>query len=259
MSTSVLDIDLADKTTADIDYKIASTQDERAAAFRLVYNSYLQADLGEANPYKMRVTPYHLLSTTEVFVAVCEGAVIFTISLIIDGELGLPIQSVYDREVALRRERGLFLGELSCLADRRAQFRGFFPVFLRLSRLVAQYARREGLDELLAVTHPRHARFYRRFLAFEPIGRETTYPMVRNHPAVALSLDFGRVDRERPVNYDMFFGRRLPDEQLQPQPITMAQCDYFRPMVDPSFDLAPLGSVGEFSRSSHEELATSIA
>jgi hypothetical protein len=251
MFTAELDAKFCEQTTADIDYKIAATRDERVAAFRLVYKSYLRAGLGEPIAHEMRVTPYHLLPTTEVFVAVLRGEVISTVSLVADGELGLPMETVYGREVAVHRDRGLFVGEVSCLADRRGHFRSFFPVFLKLSRLMVQYARRQGLDELLVAVHPKHARFYRRFMDFELIGEETAYPAVRNRPAVALHLDFDRIDRERPANYDTFFGQPLPDELLEPQPITLADCDHFRPMVDSSFDFAPLGRVDCFSRSNN--------
>ena len=242
-------------STADIVYKIAATQQERSAAFRLVYESYLQAHLGEPNPYGMRVTPYHLLPTTEIFLAQVEGEAVSTVSLVTDGELGLPMESVYRKEVALRRERGLLLGEVSCLSDRRSHLRRFFPVFLRLSRLMVQYARKQGLDELLVAVHPKHARFYRRFMDFETIGEETAYPAVRNSPAVALRLDFARIDRERPESYDTFFGRPFPDEQLQPQPISQAQRDYFGPMVDPSFRLSPREAAGYTSRGSATDSA----
>lgn len=238
------DVALRNKTTADIEYKIAATTEERAQAFRLVYQSYLKAGLGEPNRYEMRVTPYHLLSSTEIFTAVCNGEAIFTVSLVIDGELGLPMESVYADEVAVRREQGLLTGEVSCLADRREHLRGFFPVFIRISRLMVQYARQRGLDELLVAVHPKHARFYRRFMDFQVIGGEAAYPTVRNRPAVALNLNFDRVDQEHPQSYDTFFGERLPDEQLQPHPITQTQREYFGQMLDPSFTLAPLGDAG---------------
>ena len=54
----------------DVVYRIAGERAEREAAFRLVYNSYLHAGLGEANRNAMRVTPYHLLESTQVFIAV---------------------------------------------------------------------------------------------------------------------------------------------------------------------------------------------
>ncbi|MBN2022061.1 MAG: long-chain N-acyl amino acid synthase [Pirellulales bacterium] len=231
---------VGNRTTDDLVYKIASTRWERAAAFHLVYNSYLEAGLGEPNPHQMRVTPYHLLPTTETFLATLDGEAVFTLSLVADGELGLPMEAVYPDEVAGYRAHGLRVGEVSCLADRRSQFRGFFPVFLQLGRLMVQYARKRELDALLIAVHPRHVRFYRRFLDFRPLGDQRDYPTVRNNPAIALCLDFERVDRELPENYDTFFGQPLPAEELTPHPILAEDVDYFRPMIDPTFRLAPL-------------------
>jgi len=259
MSAAESTVHRAGKTTGDVDYKNAATLRERASAFRLIYDSYLRARLGEPNDYGLRVTPYHLLPTTETFLAVCGGQTIFTMSLVIDGQLGLPMECAYGREVEARRERGLLLGEVTCLADRRAQFERFFPVFVRLSRLMAQHAWARGLDELVIAVHPRHARFYRRFMHFEPIGPQRAYPSVRNHPAVAMSLNFARVDRERPTSFETFFGQWLPERQLRPQPIPLEQTDYFRPMVDPSFRLAPVGDTYDLLGQPAEELALSVA
>ncbi|MFH1920970.1 MAG: long-chain N-acyl amino acid synthase [Planctomycetota bacterium] len=252
-------VDLSARTTADLEYKIAATREERASAFRLVYTSYLEAGLGEPNSRQMRVTPYHLLPTTEVFIATLDGEPLFTVSLVVDGELGLPMESVYAREVAQRRAQGIVLGEVCCLADRRSQFREFFPVFLRLCRLMVQYALKRGVAELLVAVHPRHVRFYRRFMSFEAISQQVAYPTVRNHPAVALSLNFKRVDEERPWNYETFFGQALPPELLEPQPITWSQCEYFRLAIDPSFAPVPLGSTDEFSGGRTAEPALSFA
>ncbi len=234
-----------DATTADIEYRIASTRAEREAAFRLVHQSYLNAGLSEPNGFGLRVTPYHLLDTTEVFIAQLDGRIVFTLSLVIDGELGLPMESVYSDEVDALRQEGFLVGEVSCLADRRTQFRGFFPVFVRLCRLMAQYAWRRGLSGLAAAVHPRHARFYRRYMHFEPLGGWRSYPSVRNRPAVALLLDFDRVDRERPKSFDTFFGEWLPDEMVVPQPIPPEQCEYFRPMVGGHEPFVALGDAME--------------
>jgi hypothetical protein len=150
------------------------------------------------------------------------------------------MECVYADEVARRRQEGLNLAEVSCLADRRRHFRGFFPVFAQLSQLMAQHARRRGLDELLVAVHPRHARFYQRFMAFERIGEKRAYPTVKNHPAVALSLNFDRLDRNRPKCFSTFFGQWLPEEELRPRPISSAQREFFRNMVDPAFRAVPL-------------------
>ncbi|MFZ5831617.1 MAG: N-acyl amino acid synthase FeeM domain-containing protein [Planctomycetota bacterium] len=229
------------EATDQLEYRIASTLEERAAAFHLVYRSYLAAGLGEPNHFQMRVTPYHLLPTSEVFIAVYESDIVFTMTLITDGDAGLPMEYVYPDEVQSRRDRGLRLAEVSCLADRRTQFRGFFPVFLRLSRIMVQYGLRQGVDELLVAVHPKHARFYQRCMEFRPIGEERSYPTVCNNPAIALSLDFHRVERERPPQYNTFFGNPLPPEVLEPQPISPEEIEFFRMIIDPTFRPAPLG------------------
>jgi len=252
-------IEPSKKTTADVECRIVATQEERAAAFRLVYSSYLRAGLTEPNWHGMRVTPYHLLPTTEMFAAVCEGEVISTVSLMLDGELGLPMESVYEREIAARRRQGVRMGELSCLADRRSDFKRSFPMLVRLCRLVAQYARTRGLHELVVAVHPRHSRFYQRFMAFMPIGNKKAYPSARNHPAVALCLNFEQVDRERPRNWEMFFGQLIPPAQLKPQPITREQCNYFGSMLDPAFNLAPLGGTADCDHSVPMEVAGIVA
>ena len=223
------------QTTDRIRYRIASTQDEREAAFRLVYTSYLEAGLSVSNPHLMRISPHQLAPTTQVFVAVLDDQVIFTASLVADGALGLPLESIFPEEVAQRRERGIQLAEVSCLADRRSQFRSSFPVFLKLSRLMLQYARRQQIDQLLVATHPRHARFYRRMLNFEPFGEQRDYPMVQNSPAVPLVLDFDLFEQVHPENYATFFGEQLPDQLLRPRPITPEQRDYFSQFVDTSY------------------------
>ena len=199
------------------------------------------------NAHRMRVTPYHLLPSTEVFIAEHRGKVAFTMSLIADGELGLPMDSVYGDEVDQFRLKGLRLGEVSCLADCQRHVREFFPIFLCTCRLMAQYARYRGLDALVAAVHPKHSRFYRRYMDFHLFGCEKTYPTVRNNPAVAAWLEFARLDREIPPTYKFFFGEKIPFDDLQPQPITWEDCKYFQPMIDHTFQCAPLGDMCDYA------------
>jgi hypothetical protein len=233
------------ETTEDIRYRIAATREDREGAFRLVYSSYMRSGLGEINPYRMRVTPYHLLSTTETFVADCRGEVVFTMSLVTDGELGLPMENVYGEEIADMRRRGLRLAEVSCLADRRASMVRFFPVFLRTSRVLVQYACRQGIDGLVIAVHPKHARFYQRYFDFRVIGGQKDYPCVRNRPALALWMDFARLEREQSASYLALLADAFSDEELRPHPISREECDYFRPMIDPTFQCAPIGDAEE--------------
>jgi hypothetical protein len=235
----------------EICYKIAATYEERSAAFRLLYSSYLRAGLIDANPFETRVTPYHLLATTDVFVASMWDEVIATMSLVGDGELGLPMEHIYAEEVDRLRQRGLRIGEVSALADRRRRLSRTLPVFVGLARLMIQTARERGLQQVLVAVHPRHARFYQRMLSFEPLGEERSYPLVCNNPAVALSLDFARIDRLRPENHDTFFAEQIPKEQLRPQTISAEEIERFLPAARWSGGFTP---VGPDDHSSHETL-----
>lgn len=214
---------------SQLEYRIASNRHELWAAYRLVYDMYLGQELISPNDYRMWVTPYHLLPTTQTFIAVQNQEVVCTVSLIGDGKLGLPMESVYSDEINDARSRGLSIGEVSCLASRHEDLRQFLPLFVQLTRLMAQHARRQGMDQFVIAVHPNHAKFYERFLGFEQIGPLREFPSVHDAPAVAYCLDFARMDRERPHFWNTFFGLPLPSSTLVGQPISPKNANYFRP------------------------------
>jgi hypothetical protein len=209
--------------------QVAQNLKERMSAFGLVYDKYLSKGLIQPNEYRLRVTPYHLLPTTNVYIAKLGEQVICTVSLIGDGELGLPMETIYADEVRAAQDAGLSVGEVSCLATRGISKRTFLPVFLKLVRLMAQQARANGMDQFLISIHPRHAKFYERLMGFEQIGPVRQYPSVCNALAVPLCLDFARVDLERPPWYEAIFGERLEPEALRRVPISTMEVEFFRP------------------------------
>ena len=179
-----------------ITYKVAQSWEEREAAFRLLYEAYRSAGLVESNPMGMRVLPFHLDDSSNVFIAVRNGTVIYTVSLIRDDERGLPLQEIYPADVDEMRET-TYLAEVSCLAG-RAQFnskRERFEIFVNLIGLMTQYARRHFVDRLLVAVHPRHVKFYRSFFGFDIFGEEMTYGAVRGNPAIGCVHDFRVTDR----------------------------------------------------------------
>lgn len=212
-------------------YRIAGTPADRMAAFQLVHRKYSQADLIESNPYGVRVTPYHLLPTTNVFVAIEQKRTVCTVTLIGDGPLGLPMESTYEDVVADRRTRGLYVGEVSCLAFEQMPINKFLLVFMQLTRLMTQHARSYGMDQFLIAVHPQHSRFYQRFMGFEQVGPLKNYATVRDAPAVACCLDFSAIDRNRPKCYSAFFGTRIPEEELVSRPMSDDECTFFEPLV----------------------------
>lgn len=178
----------------------------------------------------MRVTGHHLLATTDVFLAWEGERPIATLSLVKDTTAGLPCEVLFPLEAERRRRTGRRLGEASSLAlagtrlPRKA-------VLIGLMRLLAQAARRAGLDEVLATVHPRHASFYEHVLCFEAFGSLTPHPRLRNRPARGLSLSFPRVDRLRPRSYELFFGARLPESAFAARVVSEAERSALRPIA----------------------------
>jgi hypothetical protein len=198
----------------EVEFKLARSRDELFEAFSLVYRSYFRAGLSDENPSQIRLTPYHFLDTSEVLVARLRGVVISTLSLFGDGQLGLPMQSMYPDEIAKLRAEGRRIAEVGSFADRREKQVRFIDNLQNMGRLLGQTAKENGYDTLVAVVHPRHARLYKRVLGFKQIGNETYCPYANDNPAEALCLKFesylGTEYQER------YFDDRLDPELLQP-------------------------------------------
>ena len=68
---------------------IAATPRDVKSALHLVYDAYIDGGLIKPNQYEIRVTPFHLLETTEVLIAKRHGEIACTMTLVRDGKLRL--------------------------------------------------------------------------------------------------------------------------------------------------------------------------
>ena len=179
---------------SNLEFGPAETFEELKDAYRLVYHSYLGRDYIEPNPAGMRFWVHNLLPETATFVAKLGGAVVSTVSLVVDSPLGLPMDKVYRHELSNLRTDGHRLGEVTMLADRRRRFARAVPVVVALFRLILDYARSLPLTELCITINPRHEGFYRKVLHFEELGELKRYQSVRDNPALAKYLSLARLD-----------------------------------------------------------------
>ena len=210
MYATTLASGIAARSSADIRLHIASTREEREAAFRLVYQAYQSTGLCQPNAEEMRFTPYQILPTTDILFARVQEEVVCTLSLVRDGALGLPMEDLYADQIEERRAAGLHLAEVTCLADRRNDPSRFFEMFCDLSRLMVQLAQKQAVDQLLITVHPRHAPLYIRYMAFQTIGDRRDYSTVNGNPAVPLCLDLHEIQMNRPPRWEKFFGEKIP-------------------------------------------------
>lgn len=219
--------------------KIARTHEEWLAAYRLAYENYLRKGLVSENVFGIRVTPYHLLPETTTFVSFQNHEQVATVTLIGDSSEGIPMESIFPKEVAKIRDSGATFGEVSSLASRPMATKEFLQVYLKLMRLMAQYARSVGMERFLIVVHPRHVPFYKRMMGFRVIGEARSYPTVCGAPAVPCELEFAEVDRTRPPFYDAIFGEKLPREALRRHPMPEHARNFFEPATTVSRSCVP--------------------
>ncbi len=205
---------------------LARNDSHYRGAFALVHDAYCRAGLDDPHESGLRVTPYQLLDTSHVFVSTLNDEVISTLTLVQDGELGLPMEAIYTKEIQDRRDRGIHLAEVTCLADRRLSPKRFFALFCELSRVMAQFAQREGVDEIWIACHPTHATLYERRLAFERQGDLCDYPAVLGNPAIPLCVDLKNLAQAYPRVWQRFFGTPIPQAVLQPSalPLDLRDC-----------------------------------
>lgn len=193
-------------------FGLARSRNELTQSFRLVFESYYDAGLVEETPSGIRLTPYHLLPTSEVLVAKLDETVTSTLSMFGDGYLGVPMQTMYPEQIQGLRDQGLRIAEIGCLADRRKSPVRFMDAFIQLGRLLAQVCHVRGIDALVAVMHPKHARLYQRVMGFRQIGNLSQCPYANDNPAVALYMRFE--DHRGTPLYEKFFSDPWPQKEL---------------------------------------------
>jgi len=165
---------------------IANDRDGFLSAFRLIYRAYLRDGLAQPNSLGLRYLPHQLLDDSSVFIVTRDDRVVGTLTLIENGELGLPIESLYGPEInRLRRQDGR-VAELSCLALEETETVRCFSVLRGLLRAALELAKDRQIELLTVCIHPRNARFYERRLKFTQFGQLRYCPWVCDHPAIAM-------------------------------------------------------------------------
>jgi hypothetical protein len=213
-----------------LEISLARSRSDLIGAFQILYNAYVRAGLASENPHMLRLSPYHLLPTTEVFVAKLGDTVTSTMTLVFDSDAGLPMDAIYHDEISKLREAGCRIAEIGCLADRRKSAVRFIKVFGEFARLLAQVTRLHEIDSVVVATHPRHAGFYERSFGFRQLGELKTCPYVKNHPAVALIFEFERV-RNTPL-YDCLLGGSYDQTKLTRPPRDQETIRYLQSVLE---------------------------
>jgi hypothetical protein len=116
------------------------------------------------------------------------GQVVSTLTAMHDTPAGLPLDSVYPRELDGLRGEGRRLMEVGLLADRRASLARFIAALQHLMRFPYYFGKHAQADILCGV-HPHHAGFYQKQLGFEALGEVKAYASVNDHLVVLLRMN----------------------------------------------------------------------
>lgn len=170
-----------------VTYKIASEKQELEDAFTLVWDNYVETGLQEDNHEGMRFTKYHLLPESKIFIAnfheelaagrpdqfKAHGKLVGTVTLVLDGPMGLPMEEFCGEEVAKMRAEGRKIAEVIAFAINPEYTK--YKVFMHLFKLMFQFSEMKGITDICCSVTERHIRFYRKVCLFEPMGELVPY------------------------------------------------------------------------------------
>ncbi|TWU55670.1 N-acyl amino acid synthase FeeM domain-containing protein [Rubripirellula reticaptiva] len=226
-----------------VTYQTASARPQWTGAFELLQRRYMEVGLAKYaetpdSHQQMRVLQYHLQGNSQVFVATVNDAVIGTVTLVMDGPEGLPIESSYPGAIGRRRELSR-IGEITSLAvDPSYDKPG--EIFAQLTRLLCFFARFHELDHLAAIVHPRHAKFYQNALGFKQIGQEMEFAAVEGRPGVAVIGALNVHENCHPRYRSYYCEGDFPTSTFKPFPIDGDDRKFFaQSLANAQFPIKP--------------------
>ena len=192
---------------------VVSSQVELNSAQRILYREYKSRDLCQENQSGLYFNPYSFLSTTRIFVSKRASEIVATISVIGDGKIGLPADTLYRDELLRFRNKGFRIIEVGALALDQSRYKkrtfsfGSIRKFNRMSTLFAgmiNYIRKyTNATHLVIMVNPKH-RFIYEYWGFSQFAEVRLYPLV-NKPAVPMILELGKffssTDTHLPAKY----------------------------------------------------------
>lgn len=205
-------LNLSIPLSADVEIKIAETQDEFHQAFRILHDSYVDAGFMDPDPSGLRVTPYHVLPGTVTYIAVTNKKVVATMSVIRDNSFGLPMQDIFD--LSELRSQGQRLAEVSALAiDRNHRVQKGALLFSLIRFMWLHSYHRLGIDRFVITVNPSMSEFYEAFLLFKKLNQKSfvkKYDFVKGAPGVGQYIDL----KSSAQNFLDTYGNRSPEKNL---------------------------------------------
>ena len=181
----------------DVQVRQATTNVEFCEVYRLTYRVY--AASGYCNPSPGRKLQHypHLdeIPATTVLIAIDKSLVIGTVSITLDGPVGLHVDEDFAKEMKqIRWQCGKAKRKLSgiwrIVTDPLC--RSQWIVVKRLIGAITQVALDQDVGLIMCDFHPAHEKFYRRVVGFHRVAYGTCNS-VAGQPAVLMAYDLDRL------------------------------------------------------------------
>ena len=204
-------IDCDPRPDARLELKIADTQDELEACFRILHDAYVASGFMRPHPSGLRVTVYHALPTTTTLCAKWDGRVVGTITMIREGVFGFPLQSAFNL-TQVRSHSGR-IAEISALAIDPAFRKTGGKILFPLMKFMYGYCK-DYFDtrHIVIAVNPNKIEMYESLLFFERLQAEAvdSYDFANGAPAVAATLDLD----DAPARFDQVYGHKRQQKNL---------------------------------------------
>lgn len=193
--------------------KIAETQDELEACFKLLHDAYVGSGFMLPDPSGLRATVYHALPTTTTLCAKFDGEVVGTISLIRQSGFGFPMQSIFDLS-EIHAEKGK-IAEISALAVHPRFRQSGGSILFPLMKFMYQYSTTFfDTCHLVIAVNPNRIEMYESLLFFKRLQKNSVqnYDFANGAPAIGATLNliqapkvFKKIYGGKPKRKNLYF------------------------------------------------------
>jgi hypothetical protein len=194
-------IRINEKDLSRFTVKVANQQDEFEQGYRLLYECYLeQGYLASTTENSLRITKYHLMPTSTMFVVKDKNDVIATLTHVIDSKIGLPCDQAVDLKMI--KKNSVRVAEISALAIKKG-YRRQHSIMFALTRLVYHFSTKyAGCDTWVICVSSYVELYYRSLFFFKRIlNKKFKYQFVNDIQSSALSVSLN----ELPTLFKYFY------------------------------------------------------
>ena len=190
----------------DLQFGTARNVNKMTDAWRLVYQVYQQNGLIDPNPYKIHTTPQAANERAAVFHGSRGLTVESTLTAVVDGPDGLPLDSVFKPQLDTMRRDAKRLMECCMFAhagQTQTQEDSAVPQIgtslINLMRLAFWYGVHSSVSDFVLGVPANHADFFTRAFGFQQVAPEQQDVMFNNQPVALLHGDLLLNLKRRPL------------------------------------------------------------